>query len=111
MAFQSKFFFVKIGGKYFEFSFQSCDGKKLVCDDARKAVSELMYSSTLQKHLVQAEYWHDPLNEKTYIEKSGFIAEINNEGATPNPSYAENLKKLQKMALVMFEEVIKRRMC
>ena len=29
--------------------------------------------------LVQAEYWHDPLNEKLYREKSVFLAEINQE--------------------------------
>ena len=29
--------------------------------------------------LVQAEYWHDPLNEKEYREKSVFLADINQE--------------------------------
>ena len=29
--------------------------------------------------LVQAEYWHDPLNEEEYKEKSVFLAEINQE--------------------------------
>ena len=29
--------------------------------------------------LVQAEYWHDPLNEEEYREKSVFLAEINQE--------------------------------
>ena len=29
--------------------------------------------------LVQAEYWHDPLNAEEYREKSVFLAEINQE--------------------------------
>lgn len=29
--------------------------------------------------IVQAEYWHDPLNEQEYREKSVFLADINQE--------------------------------
>ena len=29
--------------------------------------------------LVQAEYWHDPLNEDEYRQKSVFLADINQE--------------------------------
>ena len=35
--------------------------------------------SCVQFSLVQAEYWHDPLNEEEYREKSVFLAEINQE--------------------------------
>ena len=34
--------------------------------------------------LEQAQYWHDPLHFDTYVEKSKFIAEINNEKADKN---------------------------
>lgn len=34
--------------------------------------------------LVQAEYWHDPLNEEEYREKSVFLAEINQEKKVKN---------------------------
>ena len=33
----------------------------------------------VQDSLVQAEYWHDPLKEAEYREKSIFLADINNE--------------------------------
>lgn len=33
----------------------------------------------VQDNLVQAQYWHDPLNEEIYRNYSTFIAEINNE--------------------------------
>jgi hypothetical protein len=28
----------------------------------------------------QAQYWHDPLAEQTFVEKSLFLADINNQG-------------------------------
>lgn len=35
--------------------------------------------SWVQDELVQAQYWHDPLNEEKYREHSIFLADINNE--------------------------------
>lgn len=39
----------------------------------------VMKCHVLNFSLVQAEYWHDPLNEEEYREKSVFLAEINQE--------------------------------
>jgi palmitoyl-protein thioesterase len=50
-----------------------------VCDYVRKLLNLGAYVDFVQDRLVQAQYWHDPLNEKEYIEKSKFIAEINQE--------------------------------
>ena len=38
-------------------------------------------ASFVQDHLVQAEYWHDPLNPKEYAEKCIFLPDINNIGS------------------------------
>ena len=51
------------------------------------------------------QYWHDPINLDEYVEKSQFIAEINNEKAVKNESYAENLKKLENFVMAVFIEV------
>ena len=32
--------------------------------------------------LVQAEYWHDPLNEDEYKKKSVFLADLNQENVS-----------------------------
>jgi len=40
------------------------------------------YTSFVQKHLVQAQYWHDPLNEAEYKNVSMFLAEINQENVS-----------------------------
>lgn len=39
--------------------------------------------------LVQAEYWHDPLNEDLYREKSVFLADINQERVSNDKSGAD----------------------
>lgn len=35
--------------------------------------------------ITQAEYWHDPLNEQEYREKSIFLADINQEMVNNSP--------------------------
>ena len=40
-----------------------------------------------------------------YVEKSQFIAEINNEPPYDNKIYAENMKKLEGLVLVKFTQV------
>ena len=51
------------------------------------------------------QYWHDPINFDEYLEKSQFIAEINNELEVKNASYAENLAKLENFVMLKFAEV------
>ncbi|KAF9786575.1 hypothetical protein SFRURICE_016298 [Spodoptera frugiperda] len=52
--------------------------------------------------LVQATYWHDPLDEEAYINKSIFLADINNE-IRVNKTYVENLNNLEHLVLVKFD--------
>jgi Palmitoyl protein thioesterase len=49
----------------------------------------------MQNYLVQATYWHDPLNEDEYKNSSSFLADINNEREI-NANYVENLKQLKR---------------
>merc|ERR1719385_561073 len=73
-----------------------------LCNLGREGVNEIIYDDILQNNLVQAQYWHDPLDQDKYVKYSQFIAEINGEGPNPNATYVENLMKLEKMVLVMF---------
>lgn len=52
--------------------------------------------------LVQATYWHDPMNEDLYRSKSTFLSEINNE-ITINQDYIARLQSLNKFVMVKFE--------
>ncbi|KAG7295942.1 hypothetical protein JYU34_021031 [Plutella xylostella] len=75
----------------------------LTCDYVRKLLNYAAYNSIVQHGLVQATYWHDPLDEALYRKKSDFLAEINNERAI-NKTYIENLNKLEHFVMVKFED-------
>ena len=70
------------------------------CDIVRDLLSYGAYVEFVQDIFVQAQYWHDPLQFDTYVEKSKFIAEINNEKAVKNESYAVNLNKLKNFIVI-----------
>ena len=57
-----------------------CNPNELTkCEYARKLINFGAYYSYVQKRLVQAQYWHNPYNEKGYKKGSTFLAEINQE--------------------------------
>lgn len=60
------------------------------------------YAGWLQRTLVQATYWHDPLNEDVYKQKSSFLADINNE-LKRNEDYVTRLQSLNKFVMIKFE--------
>ncbi|CAH0546472.1 unnamed protein product [Brassicogethes aeneus] len=72
------------------------------CDYFRRLLNHAAYNSFVQKRLVQATYWHDPLNEDLYKKSSTFLSDINNE-LTVNESYKENILKLDNFVMVLFE--------
>ena len=51
------------------------------------------------------QYWHDPIHFDQYLEKSQFIADINNERPMKNETYKENLVKLENLVLVKNSDV------
>lgn len=78
------------------FGLPKCPGlKSKTCEYIRRLLSIAAYETWTQLELVQATYWHDPLNEDKYKEKSTFLADINNE-VFINGLYGENLNKLDK---------------
>lgn len=93
---------VSIGGQHEGvYGLPHCLGYKL-CDYVRELLNLGAYISWIQDKLVQAEYWHDPLKTREYIEKSVFLADINNERQV-NQTYKQNLKKLNNFVMVKFE--------
>ncbi|XP_018563499.1 palmitoyl-protein thioesterase 1 [Anoplophora glabripennis] len=72
------------------------------CDYLRRLLNHAAYFHWVQKKLVQATYWHDPLNEDEYKNYSSFLADINNERSI-NTDYIKNLQNLENFVLVKFE--------
>ncbi|XP_055587388.1 palmitoyl-protein thioesterase 1 isoform X2 [Uranotaenia lowii] len=71
------------------------------CEYFRQLLNLAAYTGWVQDYLVQATYWHDPLNEGAYRESSTFLADINNE-KTINETYISNLQQLNKFIMVKF---------
>lgn len=73
----------------------------MFCDYIRYLLTHGAYEKDVQAHLVQAEYWHDPLREEEYREKNVFLADINNERDI-NSTYRTNIMALENFVLVQF---------
>jgi palmitoyl-protein thioesterase len=95
---------ISVGGQHQGvFGFPRCPGaNETLCEIVRKLLNLGAYVSFVQDHLVQAEYWQDPLNEDEYIEYSVFLADINNNRAQKNQTYKQNLLTLQNFVMVQF---------
>ncbi|CAJ0927143.1 unnamed protein product [Ranitomeya imitator] len=84
------------------YGFPRCPGESShICDWIRETLNVGAYTKLVQEHLVQAEYWHDPLNEEHYRNGSIFLADINQERGI-NESYKRNLQTLEKFVMVKF---------
>ncbi|XP_047026602.1 palmitoyl-protein thioesterase 1 [Helicoverpa zea] len=72
------------------------------CDYIRQLLNYAAYENWVQNALVQATYWHDPLDDEAYIHKSIFLSDINNE-IMANKTYIQNLNNLDHLVLVKFD--------
>lgn len=61
-----------------------------------------VYTTWVQNRLVQAAYYRDWVAMDRYLRQSVFLADINNEGSVWNATYATNMRKLNKLILLMF---------
>jgi len=94
---------ISIGGpQQGVYGFPKCPGSSKMCDLVRKLLNFGAYS-WIQNFLVQAEYWHDSINEDAYKSKSVFLADINCE-MEKKSIYRDNLLKLANFVLVLFTE-------
>lgn len=84
--------------------FQSCGPTDWLCKGSNALLRGNAWSSLAQSRLVPAQYFRDPADLDNYLEHSNFLADINNERATKNTTYAENLKKLENFVMFQFDE-------
>ncbi|NXP41622.1 PPT1 thioesterase, partial [Leiothrix lutea] len=92
----------QLGSTWGVYGFPRCPGESShVCDWIRRTLDLGAYTKAVQEHLVQAEYWHDPLKEEEYRKNSIFLADINQERGI-NETYKKNLMALKKFVMVKF---------
>lgn len=94
---------ISVGGQHQGvYGLPRCPGESShICDWIRKQLNSGAYTDAVQKHLVQAQYWHDPLNDDLYKKYSLFLADINQERVV-NETYKKNLMSLNKFVMVKF---------
>lgn len=94
---------ISVGGQHQGvYGLPRCPGvSSHICDWIRKTLNAGAYSQIVQEHMVQAEYWHDPIKEDVYRNHSVFLADINQEREVKE-SYRKNLMALKKFVLVKF---------
>ncbi|XP_055709528.1 palmitoyl-protein thioesterase 1 [Phlebotomus papatasi] len=94
---------ISLGGQHQGiFGLPNCPSlSRKTCEYFRKLLNYAAYEKWVQNLLVQATYWHDPLNEDTYRVGSSFLADINNEREI-NQDYIQNLKFLERFVMVKF---------
>lgn len=81
----------------------ACKPTDFLCKLASRVIKSGAYSHYAQHNFVQAQYYRNPEELEAYFEASSFLVNINNEVAkTANATYAENLKTLNNLVLVMF---------
>jgi palmitoyl-protein thioesterase len=95
---------ISIGGQHQGvFGFPNCPGVNYtLCEYVRELLNYGAYETFVQDHVVQAEYWQDPLNEEEYLAKNVFLPDINNNLANQNATYKQNMLSLQNFVMVMF---------
>lgn len=89
--------------------YQLCGPSDWLCRTYIGLLKANTWGSWVQSHLVPAQYFratNDSTGEPTeeYLEKSNFLADINNEREDKNGTYKENIASLDKFVMYMFEE-------
>jgi len=82
-----------------------CRPLDLLCQAARRATKQAVYSPWAQANLVQAQYFRDPANLDTYLSANTFLTSINNEDPLyRNQTYADNFASLNTLVLILFTQ-------
>jgi len=74
------------------------------CSSMQAALHWGAYLPWVRDHIVQAQYFRDPHNLGDYLSRNVFLPDLNNEGGDRHPGYANNLAKLERLALFRFAE-------
>ncbi|KIW63335.1 hypothetical protein PV04_10189 [Phialophora macrospora] len=85
--------------------FQKCaSSTDWICQGANALLkSSTVWSDFIQSRLVPAQYYRDTKDFDNYLEHSNYLADINNERALKNVSYADNLSQLERFVMILFD--------
>lgn len=81
-----------------------CGKTDFLCRNRNRLFEANVYTDYSQEHIVSAQYYRDPNRYEEYLEKSRYLADVNNERAEKNKTYSENLGSIEKFIMVMFDQ-------
>lgn len=84
--------------------FKECAWSDFVCKGAEAILHAGRWSSIAQGQIVPAQYFRDPEEIEAYLANSNFLADVNNERTEKNSTYADNLRALNRFAMLMFRD-------
>ncbi|KAH8681043.1 palmitoyl-protein thioesterase precursor [Xylariales sp. PMI_506] len=84
--------------------YRACGPSDWLCRGAMALLHTNTFSQYVQSHLVPAQYFRDPADLDNYLDGSNFLADINNERALKNQTYADNIAALDNLVMYMFED-------
>jgi len=96
---------ITMGGQHFGVAdLPGCLGVNgTICRLVEDMLAMGAYTEFVQDHLMQAQYFRDPVEYDTYLSVNTFLADINNEFQTKNQTYRGNLLKLNQLVMVLWE--------
>ncbi|PHH61633.1 hypothetical protein CDD81_8097 [Ophiocordyceps australis] len=83
--------------------FRACNPSDWLCRGAMLLLRSNTWSDFVQSRLVPAQYFRDPSDLPSYLEHSNFLADVNNERAVKNASYADNIARLSHFVMYLFD--------
>ncbi|KAI1271950.1 palmitoyl-protein thioesterase 1 [Xylaria sp. FL0933] len=84
--------------------YRACGPTDWLCRGAMALLHGNTWTSFVQSRLVPAQYFRDPSDLESYLEHSNFLADINNERALKNETYAANIARLENLVLYVFDD-------
>lgn len=87
--------------------FKACGPSEWLCRAAMALLHWNTWGSYVQSRLVPAQYYRYPASESeyaSYLKSSNFLADVNNERAAKNKTYAKNLATLENFVMYVFED-------
>jgi palmitoyl-protein thioesterase len=84
--------------------FQACAPSDWMCRGWESVLRSNTWGALAQNRLVPAQYFRDPEQYEEYLEHSNFLADVNNERVSKNATYRENLERLEKFVMYIFED-------
>jgi palmitoyl-protein thioesterase len=81
-----------------------CSENDWLCKRKNAVLKRQVWRETIQKSVIAAQYFRDPLDYDRYLTYSRFLADVNNEREDFNQTYIDNFSKIEKLVLIKFSK-------